>query len=1402
MIQIPHQYRSPKIRFTEARLLFEMQPTGDIEAQVKSPQLSEDDFDKLAERIKKENKEDVLENVRKSLSTLQIHPAKKASIEGNINRLQEKITAIKAVETEKEKLSATIKQAREAANAPAATVAAPVAKEKTFVDGLKDISSTAVDAVLPKKITEHMSQNEKLAVAAVATVGIGVLLYSLFFRGKKAVEAGHQAAENTSGGWFKKLLIVGAVGTAAFLGWKVYKQLDDIKKMQQKAEEQIAHWKEKADEARRDAAKLTGEARIAMESKAKELEEKIKAMREGRNSPEPTPENNTLPEKAGKAVKQAVPEGREAIESTALNFLGRGLALLHPKLAEKAGFNVHLRSDDVAAINGTLQLEPVRQLHLADLYAIADLDMETATQRVPALLPAGMKMGPRQLRAVYFLALVAKEQSKNIRAAKGAESKNMTVEQLLDQTGNVAWLLTQTEEKMKNIDLSNPADIASRLSAIYANGANLEEELKSSVSMRKQLEALGLTTKDLAGFALFCAEKGNAQLNLVEYLSKQDSPEHIKKYVTALVQLKNHMLENGALKKEMQNYIKLYAHNQPEFIEPLQESMNNMTVSNAVQLYLYLEKAKDQNGKLSTDLNAENPLIALMMQMKVLGMISSIDRYKGVELKAFLTMKAGETGVNAFMGSSNIPEPLKKMLPLIGDIVTRNATQKGKDLYEMGTGVVKQVDKNYPWLKWVVGGAAAEKIVSTVQRIRGGMLARNMDKVAMGKGYADVTNPSIWGRIQNRIPFYRIYKNAKANSGIRTDTKTLQTVFKNKGVASGAGTIPTNAPSAKAGWRQRWFGGATGPKAAPTPLTKGFKIFTGAGAVLNAGGAVVSHMQIDENNEKIKATNNAALKDVYEKSNTRLERERNVQGTMATAEALALLAGNRTALYFLGPVGAGIGIGSLMAAPVTAGLEDSAEFHALNESDILQRGFSAGQILAHIKKTSPGNSLNVQQDLWLPRQTNLDANTMARVRGYRAYFMQYALTHLPAVTKKDIDPQVLASLEEQDWRNRPKKGQLSNVQKHLINMQKERVSTYANYAEYYVSHLTGGTFTLIQDQDLLPRIKAYADIEMDKYMKRMKNPGSTDPALQEYGRPNDSQVINAMHESNANTVQKIEITSAKAEVFETVGVTEMLNWVHDDLASCELRILQATSNTDKQAKVRGQIAENVWNAFRAYAQVVKERTAAHAELTPGLSRQEVDALRTLIRERLLSSQEINALASSSIENESYFKMIGASSSRLSPMGMLDLINSYRLTQPDMLGKTGNEALPATNLDYYAPGKEITLKALPNEDPRDQSLDGGYLRVDGSMWYTTARDPENPRHVGGKMNSHDPITMKLGANETYFFWKAEDIDSRSKQYNFVREGTQPTYRIKVELGKPEKKAENNPITPKRSTEPTA
>lgn len=235
-----HNYRSPEMRAAEERLVYETlgnaetQQKAHIETVLQSSAPTQDQLDQLARLIQTEHPQVAIQGAKETFRKLE--GKAKSQVTENISKLEARSRVIAASDEEQSALQASIDALKgedvltisPQSESPTVETDTP----HTFVDKAKDVAKTVgkslgdageqmTNAVLPASITKEMSRNKKIAIAGVATVGVGLVLWSLFKRARRAAGEGADAAQQTEGGFFRKWLVRIGVTAGVLFGVKM-----------------------------------------------------------------------------------------------------------------------------------------------------------------------------------------------------------------------------------------------------------------------------------------------------------------------------------------------------------------------------------------------------------------------------------------------------------------------------------------------------------------------------------------------------------------------------------------------------------------------------------------------------------------------------------------------------------------------------------------------------------------------------------------------------------------------------------------------------------------------------------------------------------------------------------------------------------------------------------------------------------------------------------------------------------------------------------------------------------------------------------------------------------------------------------------------------------------------------
>ena len=508
-----------------------------------------------------------------------------------------------------------------------------------------------------------------------------------------------------------------------------------------------------------------------------------------------------------------------------------------------------------------------------------------------------------------------------------------------------------------------------------------------------------------------------------------------------------------------------------------------------------------------------------------------------------------------------------------------------------------------------------------------------------------------------------------------------------------------------------------------------------AGAIGDVFGIVMAFVDWQRNNEKIRTTENPYLKEIY--SNAK------IVYVADGATSTAALAYGGMVMYTSGSVTAA---GSLVMLPIALAvmaqrgayhtLEESAEYHTLNENDLLR--FSPGKVLEHIDSSKPGERLwgQVLADWyptsWFDEPVNWgNANEQARGEGYRAYFAQVAVKRV-SVSVLDMSPAELHQLKDNP----------EQLQKRLRVLQQNANAKFVLDAVRFVQQETNGTFTSVT-ADTLRRAELYAFNEFEQSL--------TDG--DEYQAPN-LQNLNgfttarteayALAQKHRESMQATLVNlSESPEAFLQQAPALLMQYFRHDLATFERRILKTdyddwnnwTSNEDFQAYVRGFTVDRIKDLILSYQ--YKKLTSERASALIG----DIEAV--------LMGENLNAEAKRAWDKKkaNYYNRIGQNGYLLTP----DLVSSYvkRYTEDaiaDEQARLGAE-------EAIAEAKEEDKLWRENEAPKvftealakAESAKGTFVPI-GTMFMKVEPNGELVMYNPPQYSSGPSITAGNGASE--------------------------------------------------------
>jgi hypothetical protein len=440
-------------------------------------------------------------------------------------------------------------------------------------------------------------------------------------------------------------------------------------------------------------------------------------------------------------------------------------------------------------------------------------------------------------------------------------------------------------------------------------------------------------------------------------------------------------------------------------------------------------------------------------------------------------------------------------------------------------------------------------------------------------------------------------------------------------------------------------------------------------------------------------------------------------------------------------------------------LEESSEYHTLTERDLIKK-YSQGQILEHIGKSTHLTNVNWAQDFFLSDEMAHKANETARNMGYRAYCAQIAAERVPPASVLDIDPDTLADLQQRGVQDARRPDGKTNLEALLENEQRNRISAFVGAAERYIAYRTQNTFDLVTP-DVLRNATLYAEIQFEKFDKT---------SLPEFKPWNDTsywaEAERWIAERSAVVTQAMTqglcTLSARPAEFERDAPSRLLGMIRDEMAMCERRILVADypnwelpnwwpsqwyGEASMQMIARGVVSEELWKELRRVTSGVREGRA----ITPADVSVSVQHLRDILLQDPIQCAQKGIQSSEA----GYYRHAGEFPARLSVSGMLDLVNSYRLSPPTSPGVSPSTALPLTNVEFYArEGLPFILELQPGQK-------NGFFLVAESYMMKPSKPGYEPREIGPGVSYTGQLTLQAGE---YQFWRKGH--STSKKADFM------------------------------------
>ncbi len=515
--------------------------------------------------------------------------------------------------------------------------------------------------------------------------------------------------------------------------------------------------------------------------------------------------------------------------------------------------------------------------------------------------------------------------------------------------------------------------------------------------------------------------------------------------------------------------------------------------------------------------------------------------------------------------------------------------------------------------------------------------------------------------------------------------------------------------------------------------------FNAFGAGLDVLGFAMAFVDMANNRERIRNTNNLELQEIYRNAYY-------VQAGDAAASGVGLVYSG-VCMYIAAKGGATLGTAlsagaGLMMLPIGAAvfaarqthesLEKSAVYHTMNERD-MTREYSPGKIVQHIAGSTSVESHTWTQDYFLDEKLMRAANLGARTEGYVAYFRQIAPAYVPPALEMDL-PQPLP------------KGQKPEVLLQKEN--RERMAFFICKSLEYIRAHSNATFE-VKDAHCMEKAALYAQKCYGEQYVRGKDtvldPNlsvdlAQDAFLAESEDENDKRPYQVKRQSER--VSYIASVAAEGrERFAEEGIPLFVEMLRHDLAFCERAILDANySNVSTmsgdaymQTLARGKIASELWASLNQLR-------------TSSITAESIIKAFKHIREEILSGRDMAAVANAAYDSPSreQFLAYGSASNRLSVDGMLDHVRSYPFLAPKTISNDRNNPTRFSALELHSDGsKQYTLR--PAESGPNQ------YHISGLNGWRFSRDQSAPLEKRWAIKS-DVLTLSADPGDVVYLWK--------------------------------------------------
>ncbi len=512
------------------------------------------------------------------------------------------------------------------------------------IEADRNIADKAINAVLPS----HWDATEKRIMTGGALALIGIAIASRF---RSAKETGQAVAEKKGGGWFKKLLIglgVGALAFAGYKGYEMYKNGTSLLDQFEAAKAMARDLEEKLKNA-------TGDVKENLEKQLEAAKKKIEELKEGvkKEKEEEKEKEKTQPE------KEAPPDQAESDLLLLENKLKRrGLLFMYGDELGEAGINTEKSESEKQKVLEFLSDPKVLSIPIAALLAYAERGGQGDCP-IP-------NANDFEKKALYFCALICARHAGEIR-----DPARETFGTIIDEYAGAARGVARMKEFLgdKSVFDIDPKELAKKA---LGGPQAINEFMHAGSPILRELHAKHPELKNKHDeFVLFCIGRDERLNVIVDELPKRYDaaleadrtrfyPHYDPLFIAVLATMRDEI-------KQSQAYIEQYAQNHENVrgmktADILEQYLNDdLTVVDAVKLYGYLRMARKTEGEILASVKESRGGGAFLLQMHVLGMVSSKDREQGIAFRTALITEAGKSALGA-SSTIELPENARKIL--------------------------------------------------------------------------------------------------------------------------------------------------------------------------------------------------------------------------------------------------------------------------------------------------------------------------------------------------------------------------------------------------------------------------------------------------------------------------------------------------------------------------------------------------------------------------------------------------------------------------------------------------------------------------------------------------------------------------------------------------------------------